>query len=440
MPIYTNPVRRQIVVCGRRFGKTTTGRGKLIEFALTHKDGRAWYLCQSLAKAEEEFETLQKRAGMFLQRAYRETLTLTFVTGSTVEFKSFEKPDNLRGAGLDFMWGDEPALFNGGQFDLVARPMLADRRGKLWLTGTFAGQNWYYREWLRGIKVLQDGRPNPEYRPGWNSWLIPSRLGPAFLLPHDRERLAEALKRDPELLNSFRVHDFQTELCTELQELKNSLPEAVWRCEIECMPDANAGCAFRVITGALRDERPASGDLRAGAPICAWDVGKVHDPSAIVVLDRGGNVLYAECLPLAMPYNEQIQQVALIAQAYGCEAVTMDITGAGTRDANLDHARASFPHLTWRGVSWVRGSEKASYVQNLDVCLQTGAVRIWRGFAELVRQLGMYMYVPMLHGGYSYQAPAGEHDDLVAALAMAAYQLRYGFAGAPGGRSAEDRL
>lgn len=433
--MFRHPARFQIDACGRRFGKTTEFRGKIGTSGLSNKGWKIWYLCQSLSKAEEEFEAVRNSFKMFLRRTYREDLSLEFVTGSVAQFRSMERPDNLRGAGLHFLFGDEAAMFDPGLFDRVIRPMLADKRGRMWLASTFRGRNWFYNEWLRGIKRLEDGTPNPAYRKSWNSWLCPSRFGPAFLSNRDALRVSRKLHDEPEFFNGFGPHKFETEPCDELELIREQITASAYDQEFECKPDANQDCAFRDVAACVIETQPGV----SGTCVLGWDTGKVTDPAAVVVLDSAGIVQYAANLTRGMSYPDQAAYVAQLAGHYRA-AVILDATGAGTQSsAIVDMARQQFPDVDWRGHIWSRRT-KGMYVTNLDVLMQQKRIRIPGAFGELIRQLGVYEYIPGNFGDVTYGAPPGDHDDLTAALCFAAWGFARGLIPPEGGRSIEARL
>jgi len=76
-------------------------------------------------------------------------------TLSTVEFKSADDPQSLRGAGLDILWIDEAAFLPNKEAWHVVLPALADKEGVIFTTTTPHGKNWFYEMFFTG-KALED--------------------------------------------------------------------------------------------------------------------------------------------------------------------------------------------------------------------------------------------------------------------------------------------
>jgi hypothetical protein len=74
---------------------------------------------------------------------------------STVEFKSADDPQNLRGAGLDWLWIDEAAFLPNEDAWNVTYPGLTDKAGAVVTTTTPHGKNWFYEEFFTG-DILND--------------------------------------------------------------------------------------------------------------------------------------------------------------------------------------------------------------------------------------------------------------------------------------------
>src|SRR5581483_2691856 len=161
-------VRFRHLVAGRRGGKTHSAAWEVLFYALHprefHRDAHGedserplWiYL---LAKDHKlgrpqlsKFLEVINEAGLIKGKDYDYNKTeklFTFfapdgTTTSTVEVRSADDPQSLRGAGLDILWIDESAMLPNNEAWNVVRPALSDKLGLLITTTTPQGRNWFY--------------------------------------------------------------------------------------------------------------------------------------------------------------------------------------------------------------------------------------------------------------------------------------------------------
>lgn len=389
----------QIWVCGRRWGKTFTARNKMIRAALRAPKQKIWYVAPTYGLCREqydefldneEFYRLIKRAGGGRVKCGLQPYPrIQLFNGSELAFRSGDRPKNLRGGGLDDLFVDEAAWLSEELVWTVLRPKLSDRRGRLHLLSTFRGKNWFHGWYLKGLV--------PDNPQGAKSFCYPSPVGIAFEGPGGR---------------------------AELERLRAQVTAAVWEQEYLCLPQSNQAGAFKFVRLCETDCKPGAVDPDSPPPaLLGWDTGKTSDPSGIVILHgETGEVLHAEVLELGTPYDQQLARVVKLAKQFRA-AVIVDSTGAGTKDAIVDFVRTKLPDVY---AVQFKGRMQETIVNQLDLDMQQRRVSIWTGFGELLRQLLNYEY-EVLKQRVTYGAPAGEHDDLVAALAMANWARAQGW-------------
>jgi phage terminase large subunit-like protein len=161
-------VRFRHLVAGRRGGKTYSAAWEVLFYALhpkeffrdahgEDKNRPLWiYL---LAKDHKlgrpqlnTFLEVINAAGLAKGRDYEFNKTekvFTFFapdgsTTATVEVRSADDPQSLRGAGLDILWIDESAMLPNREAWDVVRPALSDKLGLLITTTTPKGRNWFH--------------------------------------------------------------------------------------------------------------------------------------------------------------------------------------------------------------------------------------------------------------------------------------------------------
>lgn len=188
------------------------------------------------------------------------------------------------------------------------------------------------------------------------------------------------------------------------------------------------------------------------------DVGQAHDPTAVCVVSRVDTevvnpalqhlnptpkprfeVSHLERLKLGTPYPQQVAHLeSLVSRAPLGQldpAILVDYTGVGRPVFDMFHER---PALRWaEGVVITGGREvssssvgwsvpKGELVSKLQALLHSGHLRIARALpdaAVLTRELQDFRVRYTDAGNAVFNAREGAHDDLVLALALAAFGL-----------------
>lgn len=149
--IHNDTHRFRVLVCGRRFGKTTLAINELIKHAALNPKSNNWYLAPTYRQAKmtawrKLFEFLPLE---MIAKKNETELSVRLVNGSLIELKGCEVPDNLRGVGLDFVILDEYADIRPSVFQEIIRPALSDKQGRAIFTGTPKGYNHFYEAYIR---------------------------------------------------------------------------------------------------------------------------------------------------------------------------------------------------------------------------------------------------------------------------------------------------
>jgi predicted phage terminase large subunit-like protein len=175
------------LVAGRRGGKTLSAAWEVLFYALHpaefHRDAHGvdsqrplwiWALAKDYKVGRPALLTLIeviRQTGLVKDKDYRynktEKVFEFYGPGeellSTVEFRSADDPQSLRGAGLDILWIDESAFIpNRDAWDVVY-PALADREGLTITTTTPNGKNWFYESFFTADAVQDEHQFAVEY-------------------------------------------------------------------------------------------------------------------------------------------------------------------------------------------------------------------------------------------------------------------------------------
>ena len=138
--------RFKIVVAGRRFGKTCYAINKLINRALKFSGTKNWYIAPTYHQAKEiAWKMLQfYLPEEFISKKNEAELKIELIQGSEIALKGADKPESLKGVGLNFVILDEYGQMKEEAWDESVRPMLVDSKGSAIFIGTPVGYNHFW--------------------------------------------------------------------------------------------------------------------------------------------------------------------------------------------------------------------------------------------------------------------------------------------------------
>lgn len=192
-----NPRRYRVVVAGRRWGKTQVAKTALIKAATERSNALVWYVMPTYAMAKQVM--WQGKEGLkaaipraWIRKIHETRMEIELRNGSRIMLKGADKPDTLRGVGLDFIVIDECQDIKPDTWSLVLQPTIATTGGRVLFIGTPKAYNWLYDIFTLGQRgktyVDEKGRTHTNE---WRSWQFPTRTSP-FISPRE----IEAKKRD----------------------------------------------------------------------------------------------------------------------------------------------------------------------------------------------------------------------------------------------------
>ena len=186
-----------VMVCGRRFGKTTASAMEATYYA-SQPNKRIWLVGLSYDKADLMFREIWQKMVIGkandIIRASEKDRIIKFKWGTTVEAKSADNPDSLVGEGLDLLIVDEAAKVKRKIWDMYLSPTLSDRKGKGIFITTPEGFNWIYDLFLLG---QQDELWESHQAPSWdNHFAFPEAKSDQFLLERKRNMSREVYDQE----------------------------------------------------------------------------------------------------------------------------------------------------------------------------------------------------------------------------------------------------
>jgi hypothetical protein len=182
--VFQDPHRFKCVVAGRRWGKTQLSKLKICKAATKAKQ-LIWYVAPTYAMARGIlWEELKDAIPRKWVHSYNETrMTIRLHNGTRIELKGADKPDTLRGVGLNLLIIDEAQDIKPDTWYKVLRPTLASTRGEAIIIGTPKSFNWLYDVYMLGQQgetiEITKGRNKGRKRPNpWKSWQFPTITSP----------------------------------------------------------------------------------------------------------------------------------------------------------------------------------------------------------------------------------------------------------------------
>ncbi len=374
----------RVLACGRRWGKTEVIAAEIACTLLSDAPRAVLLVAPSQEQAMLGFErTLEflQRAGVrpMVRRTPAPTLTLG---GSRLWARAAARGGMfLRGRKAHLIVVDEAAYVPEAVIAEVLVPMLADTGGRLALISTPRGKNYFYRYYLQG---QEDGVRVWSLRsPSWHNPL----LSPTVLQMQ---------------ASMMTARQYQIEYGAQFLDAEGQVFRTEW--------------VDRALLLRLPDE---------GLTVAGVDWARYRDYTALAILQgaRDGAKLLEVRRWQGLSWAEQLNAVAQRLHAHAPARILCDRTGVG--DPLLETLQQQFPHA--EGVAFTQAF-KQSVIEHLALMLEQGRLQLLPE-PELLRELYHFEATPTPRG-VRLEGAAGVHDDLVIALALAAWTLPDAHAGA----------
>lgn len=178
--VFKDHRRFKVVVAGRRWGKTQLSKTSIVRKARKPRQ-LIWYVAPTyrMARSIMWHELLEALPRAWIAKQNETRMELILVNGSRIELKGADKPDTLRGVGLDHLVIDEAQDIREETWVKVLRPTLASTRGDALIIGTPKAFNWLYDLYMLGQRgdyyTDKDGSRRLNQ---WRSWQFPTITSP----------------------------------------------------------------------------------------------------------------------------------------------------------------------------------------------------------------------------------------------------------------------
>jgi hypothetical protein len=379
--ILQSDARFRIVACGRRWGKTVTSAKAVRDALLQHGDGwLAWWVAPTYQQAEIGLRTfLDEIPEEFVDSVNRSKLRVECVTDAIVEFKSADKPDNLRGEGVDLLVADEAAEIDQYAYENALRPTLTDSaESRMIAISTPKGRGWFFEFFQRG---------RSEDWPEYEAFRGPTTENP-FINQSD---VADAERELPErVFRQEYLAEFVDETGGVFEDLDTFLFTGTYT-----LPD----------NGVDPDAEWVQPPFATGV-----DLARHEDYRVAVTLDSGGRVVnfdreQGETWP-------QIQRVVEDIDDRYPGVVAVDASRDNKLVADLEAAGVNLEPVKFSA------QRKRDLIENLIAAVE--GEELTAPEIDILRtEMEVFEYDISRAGNLSYDAPEGFHDDTVDALALA---------------------
>lgn len=163
--IYEDAPFVSLIVAGRQTGKTFFMMNDAVMRALNNPKHRMFWVSPIQDQAnkvmkdiEAMFSNHEELWNQIVKRFDRKANEMYFYNGSFIKFRSADSGDNLRGATLDFIYIDEAAYMKIDFINEVLMPMVTRTNGRVVMSSTFNGRNWYWDWYNNGLKDDNKGQ------------------------------------------------------------------------------------------------------------------------------------------------------------------------------------------------------------------------------------------------------------------------------------------
>lgn len=366
--VWNHPARFKVMACGRRWGKSRLG--SLLCIAVAANDGRAWWVGPTYPVASVGWRMIRRIAVQIPGVQIRESERMIVMPGGgTVQVKSADNPDSLRGEGLNFVVIDECAFVKEDAWTDALRPALADRKGGALFISTPKGHNWFWRLW-------HNATGNE-----WKAWKFSSYDNP-FL---DGKEIDAARSQLPE-------RTFSQEFLAEFVE--------------------DAGGVFRNVT-ACATAKPITSKRGDRVYIAGLDWALSYDFTVLTIIDANTRELVFIDRYNGVDYSMQRQRIKAACDRFGIAGMIAESNAMG-KPNNDELRRMGLPVRDFVTTN----ATKADAIESLAAAFEQGNIRILDD-PTLIAELQSYE-VERLHSGMvRYSAPSGMHDDCVMSLCLA---------------------
>ena len=367
---------RFAVFCtGRQFGKTTLSLLRLVMRALSKK-GVYWWVAPTYSQARIVFRRCLQSYEGIIADFHKSLLEVWLVNGSSIQFKSGESSENLRGETLHGVSIDEAAQLPPDFFETIIRPMLTTTNGWADFMSTPKGKNWFYDMAVRA----QHSSDSKEY-----SFFSASSYESPFI---SEKELDDIRQKTPEAI-------FRQEYLAEFIDEDGYVFKNVSECATGSFEPYNEDCLY----------------------VAGLDLARLHDYTVLTIFRIDGdlhNLVYYERFN-NLSWSMQVEKIASRLIEYGNPLCNVDATGVG--DPVFEMLKRKELHV--RDIK-ITQTNKSHMIERMMLVFEQKKIR-FPHHSDIIAELMTFSALDRRGSYVTYGAPAGYHDDIVMSMALALY-------------------
>lgn len=369
--IEANPGKWFIIKSVRqKSGKTYLLENLLIKTALEKPGSKSFMISPVNSQNNRVFLEIAKAVRELTSQVNGSTMKITFRNGSTLDFKSAESGDSIRGYTVKnggILVVDEACYINQEVFEIIL-PLVSKEHCSLVLASTPDKMSGFFYE----MYTKEDSNI---VSINWSKYY--------------REMYSE---EELEFYRSiYSVRRFRTEILGEFA--------------------VGEGTVFSGITNCVSPvELVPKGNLVAGID---FGSGNLQDSTVITFIDEDLQVI-AQCDTNDKPPMEQIDWLTRLLLDYKPVRVLAEKNGLGS--VYFDALKQKCPIVT----PWITTNDsKTAIVDDLAAHIEKGRIKFQPQCEKLLEQLQVYRETRSSTGKRVFNAPPGKHDDFVISTALA---------------------
>lgn len=374
--IVDNLGRFNVVICGRRFGKTELLKEVIANDLLDGK--RVAYFTPTYRMGSEVWRAVIAMFDGLIRHVDNGERRLELITGGVLECWSLtaNTAQSVRGRKYHRLLMDEAAYIRDGTiWGETLRPLLTDYKGGAIFATTPKGRNWVWELYMRGIDPLQ---------PKWKAFHYPTIANPYI---------------DPE----------------EIEDARHSLPERVFKQEYLAEFGDDGGTVFRGVEKiSLLQPTDFTYD-RSHQYVMAIDWGRDVDFTCATVIDRT-TMRQVDLIRFnQIGWAVQRDRVRRLYDKWMPSVCLAEENSIGS--VNIEALQAEGMKVT---PFMTTAESKKNIIEGLALKIERESLTLLNDDVQK-GELQAFNYERKPGGGFKYAAPSGMHDDTVMTLAICAH-------------------
>ena len=363
-------------VVSRQWGKTLTMINLIFYYGINKPKSKILVVMPVYGQCLKVFSQIMEyiEPTGIVRSANKSDFNISLINGTTIWFKSSERPDSIRGLSVNYLFVDEAQNVSTIAWQTAILPTLTAAGKKCMVTGTPHRKSWFYDMFMLG-----KSEDHPNYRSYQGKSTDSPYVDPSFI-----------------------------------EEQKRTLPPKVFAQEFEAQWQDNEGSVFQNLSNVCINENwpQRESSLRIFGGL---DIGNKGDYTVLTIMDELGRVLYV-WRDNHTTYSNIVEKVVEICKQFRVNELLCEVNGVG--DPLFEQIKKKFSRAT---PLFQTNKTKENTIRRLMGDIQDSTLELpsYKLMPEFVNELETYEYEILPSGKIRYTHPQGMHDDCVDSLAMA---------------------